>query len=360
MKLTLLLALLVVSLSVGCSIAATKATDDNLGKFLKDQQSYSRQYAERIDTGTIGVVAEKDADTVVLGLSVTLAFRAFDVTTGQLIASADITPRDGVEYSGVHDPVFAVTSDGNIHIFWLNRYLGPYGAIVDKNGHIQLDPHYVGTKYQQMAASFCAAASGDRTYVAQSFAGYVNGYSGGEGQIKYYQDNSPLSGVLVMDAKQKLVHDYWAKNVVIHKQDAIAVDQAGRIHLVFNNSDQVDHKPGESVIERVTLGPDGKEEERHEVCRVRGLSPGLAASPDPQGTLNIYYTYCETDKGGKGGQRLGHVTEKCKEPTKGTRVPLMLISGGRIYKVDKAGAESSVDMCAPKRPSRRLPARDGV
>jgi hypothetical protein len=336
----------------------------SLSSVLHDFASDNDRYVAGVGSDKVGVVCGRNSDTSAFRASTTLLFREFDASSGKLLLSVDLVPQGDKGLIGVHDPVFTVASDGNIHIFWLSVHLDLYGAIVDGKGHIQFDPHSLGAEFQSSVWSFCAQGLGDKVCVVESFTGYINAYSGSGGGANcsvtgvpyggYHHDDGPISSVLVMDGKHKLLHDYSAKNVLIHKEDAIAMDSAGRIHLVFNNSDQVDHKPGESVIERVTLGPDGKEEERHEVGRVHGLWSNLAVTPDPQGNLRIYYIYGETDKPkGEIVSRLGHITEKCKEPAKGVLVPTMLISAERVYRIDKSGVESSVSISQPKRPSRR-------
>jgi hypothetical protein len=344
-----LVLLVVLVLSASWIGIAANASGNDLGAFLRgtgcDRDNWRCDYyVAPINSQTIGVVC--DIETPIAHHH-TLVFRAFDMS-GKQIAATEIIPEEDGKPVDVHNPSFTVPSDGNVHVFWQSGNYWLFAAVLDKTGHVKRAPHHVGDapNYECVTGEYVVTSYKDKIYGVREGLSYVSGEVGSP-----RGDNSN-SCVQVMDLNHRNVHSHALAHVHPHPGDALAVDDSGCIHLIHNDWEDTKRPVGEEGITEVALSASLAEEERHEVCKIRGhILAKLGATPDPQGTLHVYYAYQEEHSNGI--EKLGHVAEKGKKPAKGARVPLMLYSGGGIHSIDKAGAESPVGISAPKRPSRR-------
>jgi len=148
---------------------------------------------------------------------------------------------------------------------------------------------------------------------------------------------------LVMDLKLNVIESKGYGGFDISStDDAVAVDDAGRMHLVHVDWNE-ESGPGEAPISYRSFDAKGELVERKVIARVktRGhMRPRMSISLDPQGTVHIYYVHVTefAEKVGENQWKLDHVQIKGKPPAKGPRQPVALAAAfSDLFKVDTAG-----------------------
>lgn len=245
-----------------------------------------------------------------------LRFELYDPSGTQL---SGVTLPKISDQCPVYNPTFVVAPNGDVYIFW---HAGLYlcGAVVDQKGGFVIPPKYVVDKAMKTGL----LAQDDKKDGCPVSGPFLASFCKDEivGVTLPYVD--PCDCILItttwlkLDKNLNVLSRGDQVGMGIRPGDSVAVDDTGRLHVLYGDDIDNRSKPGKRNICYAVFDPMGQLEEKKLVAEVEASQhlprPAKDITLDPEGSVHIYYL----DRGVK------HITIKGKTPARGHRMPIIL------------------------------------